>query len=207
MSDSKPAREWLKGKTAADLDLIEYGGRVFFPEVIHRLKKGGKFEEVPIAVCIPRAPERAIARRDAIALATKWKLDRDKDADQFDTLDTMAQLAHAIRTPEEPHGQAYPLEWLLSTKEEEGFEERSLWAVWERVKAYTEIIDPRITEPSTEEVIAAVVAIDHVRNLTPLAAIAGPALDSFVVSMASMLCTYLRQQPSAPSTATSAPAP
>lgn len=199
MSDSKPAREWLKGKTAADFDLIEQGGRIYFPDVIYRLRKSGAFEEVPVAVCVPRPHEKAIARIQAIKLAATWKIDREKDADHFETLDTFAVLSQAIRTREPPHGQFQTIEWLLSTKEDEGFDERSLWAIWERVKAYGEIMDPRITEPNTEEVIAAAVAIDRVRNLSPLVAIAGSAVDSFVVEMAAILCRYLRQKPSVPS--------
>lgn len=189
MSDGKPARAWLHGKTAADLDIVEHGGRLYFPDAIQRLKPGGKFEEVTVAVCVPRAPEKALARRDAIALFTKWKLDRDKDADYFDTLDKFAVLAHAIRDPA-THGQFQPLEWLVSGKENEGFEERSLWAVWERLKIYQEFTDPTITEPDEEEVLAAAAGIDRVRNLSPLVAIAGPALDSCVISMASLLCRY-----------------
>lgn len=203
--DSKPAREWLKGKTAADFDLIEQGGRIYFPDVVYRLRKGGKFEEVPVAVCVPRPYEKAMARLRAIKLAADWKIDREKDADHFETLDTFSVLSQAIRTREPPHGQFQPVEWLLSTKEDEGFDERSLWAIWERVKAYGEIMDPRITEPNTEEVIAAAVAIDRVRNLSPLVAIAGSAVDSFVVEMATILCGYLRQRPSAPSDETSTP--
>lgn len=206
MSDAKPASEWLKGKTAADLDLIEFGGRIYFPEVVYRLRKGGKFEEVPVAVIVPRLPEKALARAKAVELAPKLKIDREKDADHFETLDTFAILSQAIRTREPPHGQFQPLEWLLSTKEDEGFDERSLWALWERVKAYGEILDPRITEPNEEEVIAAAVAIDRVRNISPLVAIAGPALDSFVVSIAANLCRCLRQPLSSPSSEISTPA-
>lgn len=190
MSDGKPLREWLKGKTAADLDLLEHGGRVFFPDVVHKIRRAGKFDAVRVVVCVPRAPEKALARRDAIALARRWDLDREKDADLFDTLDKFAVLAHAIRDPE-TFGQFQPLEWLLSTKADEGFEERSLWAVHERLSMYEEIVDPRITEPMTEEeVMQAAFAIDRVRNLSPLAGIAGPAVDSCVIGMASTLCKY-----------------
>lgn len=192
MSDeAKPLREWLKGKTAEDLDLIEFGGRVFFPETIHRIKKGGKFEPVDVVVCVLRPFEKALARRDAVKFAKQWGLDREKDADQFEMLDLFARVSHAIRTKEPPHGQAYGLEWLLSTKEDEGFDERSLLAVWERARVYEDLIDPRIVEPMTEEeVMQTAFAIDRVRNLTPLVATGGQGLDSCVIGMASILCKY-----------------
>jgi hypothetical protein len=211
---SKPVQEWLKGKKPEDIDLLEFGGRVFFPETIHRLKraakdgKGAQFEPVAVAVCVPRAPEKAFARRDAIKLAEKWKLDRDKDADLFDLIDKFALLAQAIRTPEEPHGQAFPLEWLVSAKEGEGFDERSLWALNERLQAYEDIIDPRVTEPMTEEeVMQAAIAINRVRNITPLVAMSGPALDSCVIGMASTLCKYRALLLSHSSGENSTPAP
>lgn len=191
MSDAKPAREWLKGKTAADLDLVEFGGRIFFPETIHRLKKGGKFEPVEVVVCVLRPTEKALARRDAKRFAERWQLDREKDADQFEIIDIFARLSHAIRTKELEHGQAYTLDTLVSNKPDEGFDERSLLAVWERIRVYEDLIDPNIVEPmSEEEVLQTAYAIDRVRNLTPLAATGGRALDSCVIGMASILCKY-----------------
>lgn len=198
--EGKPLREWLAGKTAADFDLIEAGGRIFFPDVVHRVRSGGKFEETPVLVAVPRPVEKAAARREALTLFAKWKLDREKDGDLFDMIDKFAILARAIRTRDDGHGQAFPLEWLLSDRPDEGFEERSLWAVWERMKAYENLIDPAITEPDEEEVIAAAQGIARVRNLSPLAVISGPELDSFVVCMATILCTCLARSPSSPST-------
>lgn len=206
----KPTQEWLVGKTADDLDLIEHGGRVYFHDVMHRIKrkakegKGAVFEPMPVVVCVPRAPERALARRDALELAREWKIDREKDADIFDTLDKFALVAHAVRTVEPPHGQFQPLRYLVSTKEGEGFDERALWAIWERIKLYEEMVDPRITEPMSEEdVIAACFAIAKVRNLSPLVAIAGSELDNCVISMASLVTRYRMQELSSPSSETS----
>ena len=83
----KPIQEWLKGKSAEDLVLLESGGRVFFPDVIHRLKRkasatrGAEFEPVNVAVCVPRAPEKALARRDALKLAARLGIGREKGID------------------------------------------------------------------------------------------------------------------------------
>lgn len=212
MSDAKPAlRDWLKGKTAADLDMIEICGRMHFPDKVYRLAKDGSFTEVPVLVRVPRLTERAQARREAVELFAKWKLDRDKDDDYFATLNRFAILAHAIRDAadpkekDEPRGQFQPLEWLMSREPGKGFDDASLWNIWERVKIYEEMLEPSITEPTTEDVIAAVLGIDAVRNLSPLAAIAGSGVESFVISMAVHLASYLRQKPFSQPIETSTP--
>lgn len=204
-------REWLKGKTAADLGMIEHAGRMHFPDKVFRLGKDGTFIEVPVLVRVPRIAEKAQARREAIELFNKWKLDRDKDDDYFATLNRFAILSHAIRDPEDGVGrgeppQFQPLEWLMSREPGKGFDDASLWNIWERVKIYDELLEPGITEPTTEDVIAAVIGIDAVRNLSPLAVIAGSAVEPFVISMAVHLASFLRGKPSLQSTETSPPA-
>jgi len=52
---------------------------------------------------------------------------------------------------------------------------------------------------SEEDVIAACFAIAKVRNLSPLVAIAGSELDSFVISMASLVARYRMRELSSPS--------
>ena len=199
------AREWLKGKTLADLDAIEFHGRLLFPDVVKRAKSDGTFEEVPVLVRVPRHPETLEARVEAAALFKKRGLDRDKDSDLFDEYETLAILARCMRDPKPPHDQHAPIDWLLSGDPDKGYDLPSLFEVWEHMKLYQALMDPRITEPTQEDVVAAVLAIDRVRNLTPFAAIAGPALDSFVISMAVLLASYLRHSSSSRSTETSTP--
>lgn len=194
---SENARDWLKGKTLEDLEIIEFGGRNFFQDKILKAKKGG-FEEFPVMVCVPREPEIAKARVEAVELFRKRKLDRKEDEDLFAELDMLCQLARAIRTLTPPHGQYMPVEHLIGrtdpkTGESEGFDIPSLHDLWERVQTYRKLIDPRIYDPSIEEVFAACDAIAKVRNLSPLVAIAGPDVDSFVITIASTLSIYRTQ--------------
>ncbi|WP_437759483.1 hypothetical protein [Sorangium sp. So ce1389] len=200
------ASEWLQGKTLADLNAVELGGRLLFPDTIKRCKRDGSFEEVPVMVRVPRQPELLEARVQAAELFRAKKLDRDRDQDVFEQFETLCILSKALRDAKPPHDQHAPVEWLISGEPGKGYDLPSLMEVWEHIRVYQELIDPRITEPTTEDVVAAVMAIDRVRNLSPLAGIAGSALDSFVISMAVLLASYLRSKPSSPSSETSTPA-
>jgi hypothetical protein len=196
---SRDAHEWVDGKTVEELEVIEHAGRLHFHDKIRRIKKDGSFEDVPVLVRVPRAVEVMQARNEAVKLFKKHGLDRTADADLFDQLDTIAVLSRAIRDPKPPHDQFQPLDFLLSNNHGEGFDTESLMDVWTRLEAYRKLVDPRITECSEDDAIRAAVAIERVRNITPLAVIAGHELDSCIVTMACLLVSCLKQLPSAPS--------
>jgi hypothetical protein len=185
--------EWLKGKTVEELGLIEHGGRILFPDKIRRLKTDGTFDDVEVRVRVPRTPELLQARSDAREFFRKRKMDPKEDADLFDQLDTMAILARALRDKTPPHDQFQPLEYLLSTEPGKGFDTESLMDVWTRLEVYRKMIDPRVTAASEEDVIRTAFAIDRVQNISPLAAIAGSELDSFMTTMGSLLARSLTQ--------------
>jgi hypothetical protein len=195
--------EWVDGKTAEELDAIEFNGRTLWKDHIRRIKRDGTFEDLPILVRCPRPIEIMQARSEAVELFRKQKLDREKDNDLFEQLDTLAVLSKAIRDTAAPHDQLQTLEFLLSHKPGEGFDIESLMDVWTRLEAYRRLLDPRITEVSEDDAIRAALAIERVRNVSPLAAIAGHELDGCIVTMASMLVTSLRQLQSLQSSGTS----
>lgn len=192
---SETARDWLKGKTIEDLNVIEFGGRLLFPDKILKARKGGGFDEVPVMVRVPRMPETAKARAECVELCRKLKLDREKDADQFEELDLLCQLSYALRAKDEPHPQFMPVEELIGrldpkTGESTGFDVASLHDVWGRSDVYRKLIDPRIVNPSVEDVLTAADAMARTRNISPLPAIAGADVDSFVITMAVLLTNF-----------------
>lgn len=192
---SENARRWLNGKTLEDLDVIEFGGRLLFPDKILKVRRGGKFDEIEVAVRIPREPEIATARVEAVRLFKARGLDRKDDADLFEQLDVFCKLALAIRTRKPPHPQFLPVEELIGrtnpeTGETTGFDATSLFDLWQRIETYRTMCDPRITEPTVEDVLIAADGIARTRTISPLVAIAGPELDSFIVSMGSLLSNY-----------------
>ena len=197
----KENHEWVLGKTPEELDAIEHNGRTLFKDHIRRIKKDGTHEDVEILVRCPRPLEVMAARKEAVDLFKKQGLDREKDHDLFDQLDTLAVLSKAIRDPSHPQDQLQTLEFLLSSKPGEGFDVESLMDVWTRLEGYRRLLDPRITEVTEDDAIRAAVAIERVRNISPLAAIAGHELDNCIVIMACMLTSSLRQLQSLQSSA------
>jgi hypothetical protein len=204
-SNRKRAIEWLDGKTAEDLAAIEVAGRLLFPDRLLKPQKGGGFEEIPVMIRVPRPQEVMEARGEAIRIFRKQGLDRKEDSELFEELDTLCNLARAIRSATPPHAQFITVEEMLS-RDEKGYDIPSLFDLWERVQFYRKNIDPRLIEFSEEDVVTAALAIDRVQNLGPLVGIAGSEVDSFVISMASLLAKCLMHKPSSPSTETSTPA-
>jgi hypothetical protein len=201
-ADKMNPREWLKGKTIEDLNIAEQGGRLLFEDRIVGFGPGAKRVETPIRVRVPRGPEIIEGRREAKVLFKKKGLDLVEDAATFDELETVCILARAIRSAEAPFEQFALAEVLYS-----GFETKSLYDVWERMQTYQKLMDPRITDAKEEDVLAAAMGIAKVRNLSPLAAIAGSDLDTFVICMAVLLTRYLMLLSSSPLQTTSKPEP
>lgn len=190
--------EWLEGKSLEDLDVVEQGNRLLFADSIKRFGPKGDLIEEQIRVKVPRLDDQVKARLEAIKVAGKYKIDREKDADLFEEFETLALVSICIREKEEPHSQAYTFEQLYT-----GYDIPSLYDVWNHVQHYKKLIDPRISDPDIQDVVVAAIGIAKKKNLTPLAAIAGSDLDSVIVSMASLLSNYLTQQPSVSSPETS----
>jgi hypothetical protein len=203
--DAKFVSEWIKGKTAADFDLIEYGGRMLWPDKLHRLKPGGKFEEIPICVQVPRFDEELVAMAQAEAMLTEKGLDRKDHESTFETLEQLAKVAVAIREPKPPHAQFQTLDVLISSKDT-GIETRELFAVWQRIELYQKLHDARLSDIDEPTAIALAHAINEVRNISPLVAIVGLDVDSCVVSMAATLVRCLTDRSYSPSLASSTPA-
>ncbi len=197
--------EWLKGRTIEEMQAIEAGGRILFPDTVKRARKDGTFDEILICVRVPRPSEKQQARADAVRIFKKQGLDRAQDEDLFEELDTLAILARAMRDRAPPHDQFQPVEFLLSGDEKNGFDLGSLYEVWERLKVYQSMIDPRLDVVTEDDVVAAVLAIDMVQNLSPLVVMAGGAMDTFVVRMASLTASLLTGNGSSKPTVTSTP--
>ena len=96
--------EQLLNKDWGDLELLETGdGRLLFPAEIHKLKKGGGFETIPVMLRIPREPELRQARVQAREIAKKDGLDLDRDKDLIKNLEDICILCEACRNPKPPH--------------------------------------------------------------------------------------------------------
>lgn len=201
MEKSQSIHEWLKGKTIEDLDVVEQGNRLLFADSIKRLGPKGQLIEEQVRVRVPRMDDQVKARIEATQMANKYKIDREKDSDLFDEFETLCLLSVCLREKDTPHSQAYTFEQLYT-----GYDIPSLYDVWHRIQTYKKLIDPRLSEPDIQDVVVAAMGIARVKNLSPLAVIAGSDLDSVIISMASLLSSYLTQQPSVSSPEISTPA-
>lgn len=181
-------REWLDGKSIEDLDVVENGNRLLFSDSIKRIGPKGTLIEEPVRLQVPRQVETMKARIEAIALAAKYKIDREKETDLFDELNMVCELSYAVREAEAPYGQKYLPEQYLGA-----YDYVSLFDLYHRIKVYRNMIDPRLSEPKVEDVIDAACKIAEMRNVSPLAAIAGSDLDSSIITMARLLVNCMTQ--------------
>jgi hypothetical protein len=200
--DRKFVDEWMKGKTAADFNTIEFGGRLLWPDKIRKLKPGGDFEEIEVCLRVPRWDEELTAVAQASALLKERGLEREEHEAIYETAEQLAKVALAIREPKSPHGQWQPFEHLIGSKEM-GVETRELFGVWQRVELYGRLQDARLAEIDEPTAVAIAHAVAEVRNLSPLVAIAGEGVDSCVISMATSLVRCLTDKSYSPLPATS----
>jgi hypothetical protein len=169
----------LGGKAWEDLETLEFGGRLYFPDVIKRRTQSGALEEVPICIRVPRKDEKRAARLDARAWASRLKVDTEKDSDLFDDMDSICILARAIRERNEPHDQFQLPDWL-----EEHFDSGSLAQLWDRLQWYEQMVDPRLAVMDEDQFWTTVLAIGRTHTALPLTDFGPDAQKSFVLSAA-----------------------
>lgn len=179
-------------KDWGELKALEHAERLLFPETLLKLKKDGTFEEIPICLRVPREPELRKARIDARKWATDEGLDPELDPDLFDNLETLCTLSVAIRNATDPHEPWEPDPKRL----ERCYDKPSLEALWAKIDAYRSVIDPRVSELDENDTLTLIAAVASSRNVVPLAGLGGSAQNSFVVSMAIQLQSYLESKSS-----------
>lgn len=154
----------LVAKKWDELEALEYGDRLLFPEVIRARTKSGSIKEVPIVLRPLRKHERRKARlEDAVPWAEELEIDREKEPALFEDLDTLCILARAIREPKEPYDQLRTAKQL-----EHEYDMRSLEEIWSKYKVYEDLTDPRDPIQTDLEFWAVVAAMGRTRNILPL---------------------------------------
>ena len=183
------AKDW------SELETLEHADRLLFPDGVMKLKRDGSFERIPIAIRVPREHELRKARLAARKWAADEQLDPELDPEMFDNLDTLCTLSIAIRNATPPHEPWEPDPKRL----ERNYDKPSLEAVWAKIDAYRSIIDPRVEELDEDETLTLIAAVAAGRNVVPLAVYAGSAQNTFVVSMAVQLLSFLESKSSSAS--------
>ena len=212
-----PVLDWLAGKRPEDLDILELeDGRRLYPDALKRRKKGSdELEVVPVRIRPPSSRDKALARLDALSWARDLAAEVRRDVppdftisqaeaifgrEYVDELDTKCIVARCTHDWDEPHDQ-----YMLPRMLDEHYDHGSIYDLWDRICFWFERSDVRVDKLDREAMITVLAAIDRVRNVSPLVAIAGGARDSFIVSMASQLHNFLTDKSSSPSTASSTP--
>jgi len=212
-TDEDPAA-WFLGKTDAELDVIEHGGRAFYSEVLRRKKPAdGQAEVAKLRIRVPNTLDKAKARVAALLWASKIAREEglkmsesptiaEAEAvfgapyfDELDTIAIIAQVAYEHDRPDEPffrHPEMLAANYTTS----------SLMDLWTRIGFYQRHEDVRVGDLTRDKFIEIVVAIGEARNTTPLFALDGFLQDSFIVTMADQLASFLTPKSSLASTGT-----
>lgn len=177
----------LAVKPWSELEALEFQDRVMFPDVLHKRRGNGKFEQVQVMFRVPRDHEIRAARKEAKELAALDGIDPKVDADIFNQLDNVCLLWHALRSITPPHE---PL--CLSVKElEKTYDRSSLAQAWAKLEGYRRVSDPRPASLSKEQLFALVASIAERKQITPLLAFDGPSQAASIIFMASLLTKLL----------------
>jgi hypothetical protein len=185
------------------LEAVEAGDELHFPDVLHVRRKTGEFEPVPVMFAVPLQPTMRKARVLAKQLAARDKIDQEADKNLFDDLENACILWYAIRSatpPFEPY--AYDVDAL-----EKKFGRDVLKLAWQKLEGYRRVVDPRPASITKEQCLAVVGSIAGRRAISPLLVFDGPAQTACIVFMASLLQSFLTQLSSPPSSESSTPGP
>lgn len=193
----------MAAKKWDELEAAEFGGRLLFPDVLHRRLANGKFEAERVSFRVPRQKELRAARSEARSIAAADGIDEEKDRGLFEDLGDTCILWHAIRNSTPPYE---PLE-IDPQALEARYDRDVLKLAWAKLEGYRRIIDPRPAAISREQVLAVVGSIAKRRDISPLHVFDGPAQSACIVFMASLLVKFMTPPSSPPSSESSTPEP
>jgi len=171
------------GRTWSELEVVdaEDGHRLVRDVIREKVPGSDKVKDVPVMVRIPRPMDLVTARVDArVAFAKHKALDADRDKDLFDEIEQLCILAKAIRTVDAPHAQLATWEELASR-----YDEGSLQDILGRLTVYRQMVDPRVSAKTEEDVWKLIFAVARAGNLLPLVGIEQHEQPSLLVTMAS----------------------
>lgn len=147
------------------LGVEAHDGRLYLPvELRRRNATGGVDAQERALLMIPSVPQKMRARAESRAYGQKeWKLDLDRDREQFNDLENYAILTFALRDVK-TRGQliAGGLVELLQS-----YADSTLAEVWGTLNQWTEMNDPRFGEMSAEKLWQVIAGLAG-GNLLPL---------------------------------------
>lgn len=159
------------------LGLKEREGELYLPTVIRRRKADGTLEEIPITLKRLDNAQRYQARKRSRKRAEELGLDLQLDKDLVSELESIEELAFAMRDPNPPYDQ-----FRMSAKQLfEEFKAQELTTVYGELDAFTQRCDPRIHELTHEQQWKVIEEVAARGDLSPLVLCAGHVQLSCIV--------------------------
>lgn len=166
-----------------ELEIVEHAEHLLFPDVLIKRRLGGKWEETPVMLRVPREKDLRQSRVEARAWAAREKISEKDDRDLFTNMENMCVLARCIRNATMPFESMHPDPEYL----ERNFDKVCLQHMWSKLDKLNDVLNPAPNQLSSPEIVTLIVAIAKARHLGPLVVYGPGAQTSLVVSMADLL--------------------
>jgi hypothetical protein len=161
------------------LGIEEHEGVLHMPATIKRRNKAGGHTDVPVMLRNVTNHHRFRARLQSRELASKLKLDLERDADYLSDLENYALLAYAVRDPKTYDQHVPDAETLLNL-----YDNQSLVDLWGRYNVWVEMLDPRFGQMDADQLWQVIVRIAREKTPAPLVSMPGHAQYTCMVLMA-----------------------
>jgi hypothetical protein len=191
------AAEWFAGKALEDIERIELGQRIIYPDKIRRVDPSDakKTIDVEVYLRVPSVAESALARCEALAWVrevSRKDIEREDQAiallgvSAWNEIDLYCAASQAVLTREEK-----PRRWMLPEFFLEVVPRATVYDVWRRVAFLSASEDFGTHDMSAQESDEVVRIIAKRRNLSPLVGMSEGTQRDFIVSMAVRLSNFL----------------
>ncbi len=204
---SPEARAWLKGKRPEDFAVMEHKGRVYWPVMLQRRRKGadGKptWTEEKALLRVLDVSDKADALRDAQAWfdAKDFSIKDPRHQAIWTEVEMHAQVAIALREALDGSGKPYAenvephpkakLENLLHHGAS-GVSSSEVQRMYELIQTFDGWEGTKLERVDKELAIRIALTVAEVGNVSPLGVISGSGVDSCVVYWAKILSGFLR---------------
>lgn len=191
------AAEWFAGKSLEDIERIELGQRIIYPDKVRRMDPtdAKKTIDVDVYLRVPSVAESAIARCEALAWVREISskdIEREDQAiallgvSAWNEIDLYCAASQAVLTREE-----HPRRWMLPQFFLEIVPRGTVYDLWRRVAFLSQTEDFGTHTMSAQEADEVVRTIKKRRNLSPLVGMSEGTQRDFIVSMADRLSSFL----------------
>lgn len=196
LPDSEPhVVEQLLEKDWGEMEVLESQGYLLFPAEIHKRKKDGSFEAIPVLMRIPKEPDLRAARVAARNTAIEDGLDLERDKDLVQNLEDIHILCRSLRNPKPNHEEFDP----FPEHFEKIYDRASISALFDKLEKLSSLVNPRPDSIAEGEIVPLMMAIAEGRDISPLAVYGPDAQAGFILTMVDQLLSFMAPKSSSES--------